>query len=106
MASRRAQIPRARAVVEEELERFRGVARGRSVAPLVAALRSHAEEVRRGELDRIGAGLAEDERARLEEVTRRLVAKLLHEPTVRLKESAGSPKGERLAEALRALYDL
>lgn len=106
MASRRAQIPRAQAVVEEELERFRGVARGRSVAPLVAALRSRAEEVRRGELDRLGAELAEDERARLEEVTRRLVAKLLHEPTVRLKEAAGSPKGERLAEALRALYDL
>lgn len=106
MASRRAQIPQAVAIVEEELERFRVATRGRSVAPLVAALRGRAEELRQGELDRVGGTLSPEEAARLDEVTRRLVAKLLHEPTVRLKQEAGSPKGERLAEALRSLYDL
>jgi len=42
----------------------------------------------------------------VEAVTKRTVAKLLHEPTVRVKEAAGSPGGERLAEALRNLFDL
>jgi glutamyl-tRNA reductase len=39
-------------------------------------------------------------------MTRRLVAKLLHEPTVQVKGAAGSPRGERLAEALRSLFEL
>lgn len=107
--SRREQIPQVLAIVEEELERYRGAVRGRSVAPLVAALRSRAEEIRTGELERLSGqlgGLGEAEQALVEEVTRRVVAKLLHEPTVRLKQEAGSAKGERLAEALRGLFDL
>ena len=54
---------------------------------------------------RLGSLSAED-RELIDIVTRRVVAKLLHDPTVRLKEAAGSPRGERLAEALRALFDL
>ena len=46
------------------------------------------------------------QRAAVEALTKGLVAKLLHEPTVRLKDAAGTPKGERLAEALRDLFDL
>lgn len=106
MASRRSQVPQVLAVVEEELERYRMAARGRAVAPLVAALRSRAEEIRRDELARLPGTVGHAEAALVDEVTRRVVAKLLHEPTVRLKQAAGSPKGERLAEALRALYDL
>jgi glutamyl-tRNA reductase len=42
----------------------------------------------------------------IDAVTRAMVAKLLHQPTVALKDTAGTPRGERLVEALRTLFDL
>jgi glutamyl-tRNA reductase len=75
-------------------------------APLVAALHEHAESIRRGELDRVAGRLSSEELAAVETVTRSLINKLLHEPTVRLKDAAGSPRGDRLADALRHLFDL
>ncbi len=109
MASRRREIPVVQAVLAEELERYRVSAAGRSAAPVVAALRARAESIRMAELNRQRARLdALDPEAReiVESVTQRTVAKLLHEPTVRVKDAAGSPRGERLAEALRSLFDL
>ena len=61
------------------------------------------------EIERFRARLASldtDQREAVEAVTRGVLAKLLHEPTIRLKESAGTPDGPRLNEALRALFDL
>jgi glutamyl-tRNA reductase len=72
-------------------------------------LRARAEQVRRGELERLGnrlAGLDERQRDAVEALTQGIVAKLLHEPTVGLKEAAGTPRGDRLAESLRHLFDL
>lgn len=109
MQSRRAEVPAVRALLAEELERYRMTAAGRLAAPVVSSLRERAERVRVSELERYRTrvdALAPDERELFEMVTRRVVAKLLHEPTVRLKEAAGSPRGERLTEALRALFDL
>lgn len=109
IASRRAEIPRAQAIVDEELDRYRSSVLDRSVAPLIGALRSRAEAVRAGELARLEGRLArlgDPERRLVDEATRRIVAKLLHEPTVQLKQAAGSPRAERLAEALRVLFDL
>ncbi|MCU1488856.1 MAG: glutamyl-tRNA reductase, partial [Acidimicrobiaceae bacterium] len=109
MAARRAEIPAALAIVEEELERYRTAVLDRSVAPLVSELRARAESVRQAELERLSGRLAtldESDRALVEEATRRIVAKLLHEPTVQVKRAAGSPRGERLAETLRTLFDL
>jgi glutamyl-tRNA reductase len=48
--------------------------------------------------------LPDEQRESLDAVTRGVVAKLLHEPTVRLKEAAGTARGERLAEAIRELF--
>jgi len=109
MSTRRAEIPAVRAMLDEELERYRASATARSAAPVVAALRNRAEAIRRAELDRQRARLdtlGPEAREMVELVTQRTVAKLLHEPTVRLKDAAGSPRGERLAEALRSLFDL
>jgi len=67
-----------------------------------------AESIRRAELERQRArldALGPEAREIVDTVTRRTVAKLLHEPTVRIKDAAGSPRGERLAEALRRLFD-
>ena len=50
--------------------------------------------------------MTDAQRAAIEQMTKRIVAKLVHDPTVALKQQAGTPKGERLAEALRALFGL
>lgn len=109
MQSRRAEVPAVQALLAEELERYRLTAAGRLAAPVISSLRERAERIRVTELERYRArvdALGPTERDLVEMVTRRVVAKLLHEPTVRLKEAAGSPRGERLTEALRALFDL
>ena len=106
---RRQEIARVETIIGEEVERYLGSATEREVAPLVADLRTRADEVRLAELERFQARLAAlDPRQReaVEALSRGIVAKLLHEPTIRLKAAAGSQQGERLAEALRALFDL
>lgn len=109
MASRAAEVPAVRALLAEELERYRTTAAGRLAAPVVSALRHRAEQLRVSELEQYRARLDQlgtADRELVEQVTRRIVAKLLHQPTVRVKDAAGSPRGERLAEALRTLFDL
>jgi glutamyl-tRNA reductase len=106
MSVRRGEVDRVESIIDEELERYRQLQRSRSVAPLVTALRSRADTLVAAELERLHSRLDEHERAVVEEATRRVVAKLLHEPTAQLKAAAGSARGERLAEALRSLFDL
>ena len=109
IAERRREIARVQAIVDSEVERYTAASTARELVPLVVALRRRAEEVRAGELARYRSRLDElDDRQReaVEALTRGILAKLLHEPTVRLKQAAGSHRGDRLAEALRALFDL
>jgi glutamyl-tRNA reductase len=106
LAERRREIGKVRDLIDEEVARFRDVVTGREVAPLIAALRTRAEELRVAEVDRAAKGMSADERAALDAATRGIVAKLLHEPTVRLKDESGTARGERLAEAIRELFDV
>lgn len=106
---RRREIAAVDALVDEEAERYRREVSARAAAPLVAALHSRAEDVRQSELARYAArldGLDDRQRAAVDGLTKALLAKVLHEPTVKLKTLAGTPTGDRLAEALRHLYDL
>src|SRR4051794_16522447 len=106
---RRGEIDRVLEIVTEEVERYWATASARTVAPLVVDLRRRAEAVRQAELDRFRArleGLDERERVAVEALTNGIVNKLLHGPTVRLKETSGTPRGERLADAIRLLFDL
>jgi glutamyl-tRNA reductase len=99
----------ALSIVSEEVERYRTASRQRGAAPVIAALRARLESLRETELERHRAQLAdlsESEWEQVDAVTRAALAKLLHEPTMLLKETAGSPRGERLVEALRILFDL
>ena len=99
----------AQVIVTEEVERYRTASRQRGAAPVIAALRARLESLRESELERRRAQLADLTEAEWEQVdaaTRAALAKLLHEPTMLLKETAGSPRGERLVEALRILFDL
>ena len=109
MNERRREMVAVEAMIAEELERFVSVSSAREVAPLVAGLHERGESVRTAELERYRARLGElDDRQVdvIEALTKGIVAKLLHDPTVGLKDAAGSPRGERLAEALRDLFDL
>jgi glutamyl-tRNA reductase len=106
---RQREVAAVRDVIDDELDRFLAVSSAREVAPLVASLRERGETVRQRELDRFRAKLSTLDPAQVDAVealTKGIVAKLLHEPTVGLKDAAGSPKGERLADALRDLFDL
>ena len=104
---RRKEVVRVRSIVADELARYGADAAARQVAPTVAALRRHAEAVRVGEMERHRARLSDlDEREQeaVEALTRAIVAKLLHDPTVRLKGAAATPRGERLSNAIRDLF--
>jgi glutamyl-tRNA reductase len=109
LSGRQAEVAHAREIVGDEMERYRVASRARGAAPVVSALRSQAEEVRRTELERQRSKRSElsvEQWEQVDVVTRAVVAKLMHQPTVALKDAAGTPRGERLVEALRTLYDL
>ncbi|MEA2902601.1 MAG: glutamyl-tRNA reductase [Actinomycetota bacterium] len=106
---RRKEVGRVRAIVDEEVVRFQDAVAERQAAPLVTALRERADDLRLSELARYKNrldGLDARQQEAVAALTRSILAKLLHEPTVRLKESAGSARGERLAEAIQELFDL
>ncbi len=106
---RNEEVRSVRAIVDDEVERYLAEASAREAAPLVAALRARAGLLTAGELERHAsrlAGLSPEQRAAVESLLHGVVNKLLHEPTVRLKDAAGHARGDRLAEALRDLFDL
>ena len=109
LSSRRAEITSVEAIVRDELDRFAAGASARQVAPVVTALRAHLELIRSAELARYDtrlSGLTDEQREAVSALTRQLVGKIAHEPTVRLKEAAGTIRGQRMADALRTLFDL
>ncbi|HTK17386.1 MAG TPA: glutamyl-tRNA reductase [Acidimicrobiia bacterium] len=106
---RRGEIGKVRDILAAEIERYRAVRSSREVAPLVTSLHDLGEEVRVRELERFRAKLEQldpDQRAVVEALTQGIVNKLLHEPTVRVKDAAGTPRGEYYSDALAALFDL
>ncbi len=109
MVERRREVAAVRRMVDEEVARFTAVTTAQEVAPLVAALHERAESVRTAELERFRGRLADLGPRQLEAIealTHGIVAKLLHDPTVGIKDAAGTARGERLAEALRDLFKL
>lgn len=106
---RAADLEAVRVIVAEEVAAYLAERQAARVAPTVVALRAMAEEVVRAELVRFDgrvAGLDPAVRAEVERTVRRVVDKLLHAPTVRVKELAAEPQGLAYAEVLHALFDL
>ncbi|WP_282206022.1 glutamyl-tRNA reductase [Kitasatospora fiedleri] len=96
-------------IVADEVTAFGQAQRAARIAPTVVALRAMASEVVRGELARLTSRLPDlDERssAEISQTVRRVVDKLLHAPTVKVKQLAAEPGGASYAEALRELFDL
>jgi glutamyl-tRNA reductase len=104
-----AEAAAAAAIVAEELRAYLDEQQRLAVAPTVTALRSRANQMIDAELARLNArlpALDEVSRAEVADAVRRAVEKLLHAPTVRVKELASTPGGDRYAHALRELFDL
>jgi glutamyl-tRNA reductase len=102
-------VEAVRRIVRDEVEAFLSAARAAAVAPTVVALRTKAAAVVESELARLAGRLPElDERAakEIQQTVRRVADKLLHAPTVRVKELAAAPGGDSYADALRRLFDL
>lgn len=105
------ELAAVRVIVDEEFAAYGSAVRAASVTPTVVALRAKAATVVDAELARLAGRLSEEGVSghALEEIARtvqRVVDKLLHAPTVRVKELASSPDGEEYAAALRVLFDL
>jgi glutamyl-tRNA reductase len=104
-------VAAVRAICEAELAAYQSAVDAARVAPTVVALRAKAATVVDAELARLAgrlsaAGLSARALDEIAQTMRRVVDKLLHAPTVRVKELAGSPGGEEYAAALRVLFDL
>jgi len=104
-------VAAVRAILEAELAAYQSAMDAARVAPTVVALRAKAAKVVDAELGRLAGRLSADGLSghaldEIAQTVRRVVDKLLHAPTVRVKELAGSPGGEEYAAALRVLFDL
>jgi glutamyl-tRNA reductase len=103
------EVASATAIVATELRAYLQNQQALAVAPTVTALRARAAQVVDGELLRLDnrlPGLDEQLRAEVASAVRRAVDKVLHAPTVRVKELAATPEGNAYAAALRELFDL
>jgi len=109
VAERRLEVDAVEAILADELDRYLVATSAREVAPMIVALRERAESMRNAELDRFRARYDDLDARQLDmvdAVTRGVVAKLLHQPTVVLKDAAGSARGDRLVAALRELFEI
>jgi glutamyl-tRNA reductase len=104
LAGRRREAERAEAIVAGEAERFGEWQAALDVVPAIASLRARAEEIRAAELRR--AKLSDSERRAAESVTAAVLNKLLHLPTIRMKEAAAAADGVIYADAVRHLFGL
>jgi glutamyl-tRNA reductase len=106
LAGRRREAERGEGLVAAEAERFRAWQASLDVVPAIASLRARAEEIRAAELEKLGRRLSDEERAAVESATAQIVNKLLHQPTVRMKEAAAAADGVLYADAVRHLFAL
>ncbi len=104
-----ADVDQVRRIVSDEVAAFGAAQRAARITPTVVALRTMAADVVAGEIARLEGrlpGLDDKHRAEITQTVRRVVDKLLHAPTVRVKQLAAEPGGAGYADALRTLFDL
>jgi glutamyl-tRNA reductase len=109
LAGRRGEATRAEAIVAAEADKFHAWHASLDVVPAIASLRAHAEEIREAELRKaegVLGRLDDTQRRAVESMTAQIVNKLLHLPTVRMKQAAVSADGVIYAEAVRHLFGL
>ena len=103
------EVTRAKEIIDEEVRRFASWRRAAKLSPLIQALRERGEAIQAAELSRVAPKLAElspKEREAVESLAQGIVAKLLHQPIVTMKERAGPGGGDALANALAELFGI
>jgi len=106
---REKEAAHAERIVEQELASVNDWLRSLEVVPTIATLRESVEQIRRGELERLSSrisGLSDEQRAQVEMLTTSIVNKILHMPTVKMKEVAGRDQCYLYVDAVRTLFDL
>jgi glutamyl-tRNA reductase len=106
---RRSKLPAAEAIVAAGVEEFWGWYAGLAVVPTIRDLRERGEQVRQAEVERVLRRLAHlppEDRDAVEALSRALLNKLLHAPTVRLREAAGNGRGTAVLDTARYLFEL
>lgn len=109
MAARLREVPRVEAIVEDEVEMFGRRYRELEIEPVLSELRKQAESTREREVARVLRELGDVDPAvaeRVELLSRTLVKKLLHDPTVRARERAGAGDADEVADAVRDLFGI
>ncbi|MEM7802916.1 MAG: glutamyl-tRNA reductase, partial [Chloroflexota bacterium] len=108
-AERELEVPRVLAIIEEEISNFSMTEKGHTVRPLISELRNRAEDIRQQELARVYRNLGDVDDAvvqQIELLSRSIINKLLHQPTNQLRTHAKEGRGEDLAEAAKALFQI
>jgi glutamyl-tRNA reductase len=106
---RAAELPAAQGIVAAGVEDFWGWYSSLAVVPTIRDLRDHGEQVRQAEVRRALrslAHLAPDDQLAIDALTRSLMNKLLHSPTVRLRQAAGNGRGTGVLDTVRYLFEL
>ncbi|HZQ89871.1 MAG TPA: glutamyl-tRNA reductase [Gaiellaceae bacterium] len=109
LAGRRSEAEHAEAIVSAEAEKFHEWQASLDIVPAIASLRARAEEIREQELAKaegVLGRLDESQRRAVESITAQIVNKLLHLPTIRLKQAAAAADGVVYADAVRHLFGL
>jgi glutamyl-tRNA reductase len=109
LEKRTGEVGRAEQIVDDEVLKFSAWQRSRQAIPTVVALRQHFETIRQAELERLDAklaGLPPDARARVEEITRLIVEKLLLNPTEQLKSLGDAELVGQYIDAINRLFAL
>jgi glutamyl-tRNA reductase len=109
LQKRGGEVGRAEQIVEEEVRKFAFWQRSREAVPTIVALRQRFEAIRRSELERLDSKLTQlppEARARVDEVTRLLIEKLLLSPTEQLKQADDAQTVAQYADALTRLFGL
>lgn len=109
LAERAAEVPKVEVIVAEEVTDYVSWLRQLDVTPLIVEVRQHAEEIRRSAMEKAlkqFASLDEKDRRKIEAFSQAFMQKLLHEPTVRLKQQAASGHASEYADAMRQIFGL
>ena len=105
-AKRRSCIPQVEQIILEEANKYMLWLRGREVVPAIKGLRRKVNAIAAAEMDMVLGQLSEDDQAVVTKMVHRIVNKVLHEPTVRLREQASVESGEEYVYAVRDLFAL
>jgi len=112
LTDRREEYGQAHRIISDEIDTYRKYQRERGAVPTLAALRNRIEALRVEELAKARSRHRRDEDMsdsaweEVDRITKRTLAKVLHQPTVVLKETAGTHRGEKMIEAAKDLFDL